>query len=240
MSDFIKINGTAIRTTGQYRRHVTSDEGDRVEELEIVVIIRGSMATRQFKHLLSAELLRIDIPMRDAWDSWEATLHAANAQSSGSDESSVHRFDLVLRETSASAARRRELELAAPAPEPEPKPVKPPLEPELDEASADLSTVQVKTDAKVWATALKQMKEPPGKHVAPEPPLTALELAGIEAVLTNLRLDAVIDLLEASGRIRRTDVDARFRRLVQKRFVSEATPVVGEKAAKRAERDLLG
>ena len=56
----------------------------------------------------------------------------------------------------------------------------------------------------------------------------------------NLRMDALIDVLEDSGRIRRSDVERVFTSLVEDRFVEDATPVVGEKIAKRAAKDLLG
>jgi hypothetical protein len=218
---------------------VSGDDGMPVEELEVVVISRGSMASRQFKHLLATDPVRIDLQTKGGWETWQASLHAANAASSGGGESAVHRFDLVFRETPESAARRAAEHAHDPV-EPEPPPVskaKPRADEDLPE---DISEITVRSDSSVWATALKQMQTPHGRIAPPEPPLTPTELAGIEAVLTNLRLDAVIDLLEASGRIRRSDVETRFQRLVKKRFVSEAAPVVGEKAAKRAERDLLG
>ncbi|HKG25161.1 MAG TPA: hypothetical protein VKB09_05890, partial [Thermomicrobiales bacterium] len=104
-----------------------------------------------------------------------------------------------------------------------------------------LAAVKVGGDASVWATALRQMTSPGSSRPAPppEPPLETPELAGAEAVLVGLRLEALIEQLTAVGIVRRSSVDASFMRLVQQRFVAEATPVIGEKAAQRAAKSAL-
>src|SRR3954471_5817895 len=104
MVDFIKINGTAVRTTGFYHRIIT-DEGDVPRtEVEIIVIIRGSMAVRSFKQLLSAPVLTVDSPIGKNWERYEAKIEHASVASSGDGEAAAYRFDLNLRETPESAA----------------------------------------------------------------------------------------------------------------------------------------
>jgi hypothetical protein len=104
----------------------------------------------------------------------------------------------------------------------------------------DRSWDKLSSDQSTWMNALKQMKDPDAlKPVVPEPPLTAAELGGIEAVLVGLRLEALIAVLEDSGVIQRADIDEVFHQLVMERFINEASPVVGEKAARRAVKELI-
>lgn len=241
MSDFIKLNGTAVRTTGFYRRSIPQTDGPPLAELELVIIIRGTMANRSLKQLLSVEPIQVDLPKGETVESFPATIEHVAVGSSGSGEAAAYRFDLTLRETPESAVLRaaeRAAHEETPAPERIVKAAQ-----AFDESTLDLeiSHVKVAGDSATWATAIKQMTAEPGaRREVPEPSLTATERTGIEAILVNLRMDALIDTLEAAGRLRRTDVDRAFLGLVKQRFVSEATPVVGERAAKRAERDLLG
>jgi hypothetical protein len=244
MPDFTKLNGTAVRTTGFYQRAIEQESGPPLAELEFVIIVRGSMANRSLKQLLSQEPVHVDLPKGTGSEQFIANIESVQVASSGTGESAAFRYDLVLRETPESAARR-----AAEAPASTPVVPKTTHIERTSEAYDDdpagplnLSDVKVGGDSAVWATALKQLQTPPGARPAapPEPPLTSVELAGIEAVLTNLRLDALLDLLEIRGIMRRADVEGHFMKLVAERFVAEATPVVGQKAAKRAERDLLG
>lgn len=244
MPDFMKLNGTAVRTTGMYRRAIDQPGGPPLAELELVVIIRGSMANRSLKQLLSHEPVQIDLPKGEEWERFVANIQDVQVASSGTGESAAYRYDLTLRETPESAAKRA-LETVANEPAvSKTAHIVRETEPYDDDPTGplDLSGVQVSGDTAVWATALKQLKTPHGARpeAPPEPPLTPVELAGIEAVLTNLRLDAMIDLLEIRGIMQRADIEAHFTKLVTDRFVTEATPVVGEKAAKRAQKDLLG
>jgi hypothetical protein len=244
MPDFAKLNGTAVRTTALYQRVIEQASGPPLAELEFVIIVRGSMANRSLKQLLSQEPVHVDLPKGTGSEQFVAKIESVQVASSGTGESAAYRYDLVLRETPKSAARRT-AEAAANTPV-VPKTAHIVRETEVvdDDPSGplDLSDVKVSGDSAVWATALKQLQTSPGARPAapPEPPLTSVELAGIEAVLTNLRLDALLDLLEIRGIMQRADVESHFMKLVAERFVSEATPVVGEKAAKRAQRDLLG
>lgn len=240
--DFIRINGTALRVTNIYQRTVPQDDGPPSREIELVIILRGSMAHRSFLALLASPQLRVDIPAGsgDGWVSFDADIVTAYTSSSGEGEAAAHRHDIVLRETPASAERYA-AEQAALQPVPSPAAGTPPPEPapEADEdpfAPIDLSAVKVAGTPTVWATALRQLTSPQSSRPSapPEPPLETPELAGAEAVLVGLRLEALIEQLVAVGIVRRSSVDASFQRLVQQRFVAEATPVVGEKAAKRA------
>ena len=248
MSDLTKLNGTAVRTTGAYHRVIEQPDGPPLAEVELVVIIRGSMANRALKQLLSQEPIHVDVPKGSRAEVFFASLENVQVASSGSGESAAFRYDLTLRETPESAARRAAERAANPEPvavAAAPVRVAETEYPETDDdpsAPLDLSRVKVAGDSNVWATALKQLKEPQRGRVAapPEPPLGPVELAGIEAILVSLRVDAMIDLLEIKGLLSRDDIEGHFMKLVQTRFVAEATPVVGEKAAKRAERDLFG
>jgi hypothetical protein len=243
MPDFIKINGTAVRTTGFYRRVITNEGKASQVEVELVVIIRGSMAIRSFKQLLSSPSLVVDSPHGTKWERFAATVENAQVASSGEGEAAAYRFDLNLRETPESAAKReaeREQEPEEPAAKPPTFIVKPSEYEEDLNAPADLSAVTLSTSSASWGAAVQQLKRGGRPEPPPEPPLTQVERAGIEAVLVNLRMDALIEQLEAIGMLKPGAVDAVFTRLVQKRFVTDATPLVGEKIAKRAERDLLG
>lgn len=243
MVDFIKVNGTAVRTTGFYRRLIPREDGAPLVELEIVVIVRGSIPNRSFKQLLAAPSLVIDSPHGQEWERFDATIEQASVASSGSGEAAAFRYDLTFRETPESADRRARNRPAEPAAAPAPPPPKIAAARSDDvDTGLDISDVQVTTDTAVWETALRQLKtaksgrpEPP-----PEPPLTPTERTGIEAILVNLRMDALIEQLEAAGLLRPDAVEDAFTRLVKERFVAEATPVVGAQVAKRAERELLG
>jgi hypothetical protein len=111
-----------------------------------------------------------------------------------------------------------------------------------DETASDVAEVTVPGNPSVWAAALRQLRMPAGGRIAspPEPPLTTEELAGAEAVLVGLRLEALLEQLAAAGLIRRSVVESNFMRLVRERFMQEATPVIGERAARRIVRDVTG
>lgn len=242
--DFLKLNGTPVRVTSVFQRTVEQPDGPPLRELELVVIVRGTMAHRSLLALIAKEPIRVDIPSNTHWITLEATVAAAHHTASGTGEAAAHRHDITLRETQESAERHAAEQAAQAAEavpeagaESEPKPA---AGAEDVDAVADLSEVRVAGDATVWATALRQLQTPPGARSAPtESPLTPTELAGVEAVLVGLRLEALIEQLTATGLVRRSAVESNFRRLVQERFVAEATPVVGEHAAKRAMRELL-
>lgn len=245
MIDFVKINGAAVRPSSIRRQKTTHPEAGTVEEIDLAVILRGTMADRQFRQVMTREPLRLEIPNGTAYEVLEVTIADVYHSSSGSGEAAAHRYDLKLRETPASAERRAADAPAPSSPSPAPKPAKPPApEPEDDsdpDAPLDLSQVQIGTSDAAWATAIRRLKTPPAAKPSgpPEPPLTAAELAGVEAVLVGLRQEALLEALEAAGLIRRSAVDDRFLRLIGERFVAEATPIVGEAAARRAAKGLV-
>lgn len=237
--EFVMFNGTAVKLNSFYLREIPQDDGPALAEMEFVILVRGAMAHRSFLALLSPTPIRIDVPNQvgSGWTAYETEIVSSFASSSGPGEAAAHRQDITLRETPTSAARRASAEAETPAIATTPPPARAP-EPEIDEdpyAPVDLSAVKVGGNSAVWATALRQMTTPgSSKPEPPEPPLETPELAGAEAVLVGLRLEALIEQLTAAGFIRRSSVDASFLRLVQARFVNEATPVIGPKAAKQA------
>jgi hypothetical protein len=242
--DFVRINGTAVRITNVHQRIVPQDDGLPLQEIELGVILRGTMAHRSFLALLAPIQIRIDIPDRSGagWVTYETEIVTAYTSASGTGEAAAHRHDVVLRETPVSATRRAAEQTAQqPELDAEPEPASTPEGDEDPDAPVDLSAVRVGGNATVWATALRQMTAPgPYRPApAPEPPLETAELAGAEAVLVGLRLEALIEQLAAVGVIRRSSVDASFMRLVQQRFVAEATPVIGPNAAKRAAKTAM-
>ena len=169
---------------------------------------------------------------------------SATQVSSGDALDAAYRHDVILRETTASAERRAE-EQAAAAAAPEPETA---LEDEAElgaEATGDIESVRISAPALTWGAALRQLTEPRGDTAATEPerpakePLTTAELAGVEAVLVGLRLEALVEALDRSGAIRRSQVDDAFLRLIEERFVTEATPVVGDAVAPRVVKELL-
>jgi hypothetical protein len=240
--DFIKMNGAAVRLTGIHQRTIPQDDGPPLQEFELVVILRGTVAQRGFVALLANGVARIDVPEKSGagWTTYDTEIVNTYHSSSGGGEGAVHRHDITLRETPESAARRA-AEQPEPPEEPAPKAKPAPTtEPEPDDdpyGPLDLSQIKVGGGAQVWATALRQMTAPTATSrpaAPPEPPLETAELAGAEAVLVGLRLEALIEQLVAAGMVRRSNVDASFMRLVQQRFLADATPVIGAKAAKRA------
>lgn len=253
--EFIRINGTAVRLTGFHQRTVEQVEGPPLRELELVVIVRGTLAHRSLLELIAQNRFVVDLPSGSdgsQWTSFEATLAGAYHQSSGVGEAAAHRHDIRLRETPESASRHHAAtapsDQAAPGEGEEPaggaerdQPNDEAARPD-DETGGDEAEVTVPGNPSVWAAALRQLRMPAGGRIAspPEPPLTTEELAGAEAVLVGLRLEALLEQLAAAGLIRRSVVESNFMRLVRERFVQEATPVIGERAARRIVRDVTG
>jgi hypothetical protein len=237
--DFIRINGTPVKTSSAYVRMIEQPDGPSLTELEIVVIVRGTMAHRSLLQLLAREPMRIDIPTGESWNSFMAVVGRATHASSGAGEAAAYRHDIALRETPESA-QRRQAETAAtsdPAvPEPPPAAAAEP-ESEEEDAPADLSDVSVSANAAAWRTAIEQLRPPDRTASPPELPLTTEQLAGIETVLVNLRMEALIEQLAGAGLIRRSALEEHFSRLVRERLVAEASPIVGESVARRALRE---
>jgi hypothetical protein len=244
MIDFIKMNGVAVRTNSFNRR--TEMEGDGIARDHVIVsiIVRGSIQHRSLSELLNQSPMRLEIPNGATMDLLEVEVISNTHVSTGLGEAAAFRHDVEMRETDASAVRRTTQVAANQAMRARLQPVEAvqhaPVEEEPLDDRLDRSWDKLSSDQSTWMNALKQMKDPDAlKPVVPEPPLTAAELGGIEAVLVGLRLEALIAVLEDSGVIQRADIDEVFHQLVMERFINEASPVVGEKAARRAVKELI-
>jgi hypothetical protein len=101
--EFIKINGQAVRLTRFYRRTVEGGQGVALDEIELVVMLRGRTVQRSFQDLLRAPRFLIEIP---GADSLQMVLGSASLQTSGTGEAAIHRYDIVFREVPESAALR--------------------------------------------------------------------------------------------------------------------------------------
>lgn len=230
MTEFVKINGQAIRVTRFYRRTVTPEpSGTPVDEIELVVMLRGRTVQRAFQELLRQPAFHVEIP---DMDSLMMGLESASMLTSGTGEAAAHRYDVTFRETEASAARRAPDDVAVPEEQPSPA-AKPADEAEdaPEEREIDWDEASV-----AWAKALRDKSAAAASPAPPDEPLTPAELAGAEAVLVGLRLDALITTLEQASIVQRDTIDTAFVALVAERFESEATPVIGEDAARRAAR----
>jgi len=108
MMDFIKINGTAVRLTSFYQRAIPQDDGPPLKEVELVILLRGTMANRSFLALLGRDQVRLEIPDPSAsgWTICDTELVSSYQSSSDAGEAAAHRHDVTLRETPASAERR--------------------------------------------------------------------------------------------------------------------------------------
>lgn len=242
MTEFITINGQAVRVTRFYRRTVNSEpDGVPVDEIELVVMLRGRTVQRAFQELLRRPMFHVEVPDEDVL---EMSLGSASLQTSGTGEAAAHRYDVTFRETTESAARRKPASVARPA---EPASAPPANEPEdaddadeVQDASAGESEIDWNAASAAWAAALQQRSSEASEPRAPqEARLSVTELAGVEAVLVGLRLEALIDALEGAGVVQRRVVEEGFMALVADRFVTEATPVVGADAAQRAAKAVL-
>ena len=233
----VQINGVPIRIHGSYDREVQDESGQTVAEMEVVVIIRGRMPNKQFMQLISREQVRIDYEEGRTAIMMMTRVANHSAVASGSGEAMVYRHDILFQEFPESYQRRQAERDAAPpaveAPRPSPRPAIREREP-----VEEISQVTTATDPSSWGDAIRQLKSDTPRPRAYEEPLTTLELTAIETVLINLRMEAMIEQLEAAGVIPQGAVDAGFRALLEERFLAEATPLVGERAAHLAAREM--
>jgi hypothetical protein len=236
--DSIWINGVEIRLHGSFEREVVDDSGATVAELEAVVIVRGRMPNKQFMQLIARDQVQLDLENGGQAETMQTRIGNHSAVATGNGEGTIYRHDILFRELPESYKRRQaERAAAAPAPEaPRPSPRTSTAEPEPVDTLSELFS---SANTAAWGTALQQMKGGSPKSLVVEEPLTLPELAAIETVLINLRVEALIDQLEGAGLLRRGAVDERFHVLLEQRFVAEAIPLVGEKTARRAARDVL-
>jgi hypothetical protein len=245
MIDFIKLNGVAVRTSAFHRRTEKEANGLNRDYIAASVIVRGAMQHRSLSQLLTQQPMKLEIPNGAVMTHLEVEVFNATHVSTGVGETAAFRHDIQFRETDASATQRTAIavaEMAARKQREEAARARRPsvVEEEPQDDRLDSSWGKLSTDQSTWMNALKQMKDPEAmRPVVPEPPLTAAELGGIEAVLVGLRLEALITALEEAGVVQRGDIDDLFHQLVMERFINEAAPVVGEKAARRASREVI-
>lgn len=234
--DVIHINGLPIRLQGCFDRVVQDASGQTVAEKEVAIIIRGGMANKQFIQLISKDKVRLDFEDGPRSVSMIARIMNHSAVVSGEGEGAINRHDLTFREDPESYQRRM-AERAAEAPIAVAAPVRKtsaPAAPVIE----DISQVTIGTSVSQWGDALRQLKSDAPRPRVTEMPLTQIELTAVDSVLTNLRIDALIEQLDAAGIVRREAVDERFRALIESRFVAEAIPLVGEAIARRALREM--
>ena len=234
----LQINGAPVRIHGSYDREVQDDSGQTVAEMEVVVIIRGRLPNKQFMQQISLNQVRLDY--EEGQSSIAMMTHVVNhsAVASGDGEGTVYRHDITFREFPESYQRRAAERAAKTVIEAEPPRRALRDLARTDDSVQEISDVRTAADPSVWAEAIMQLKGNAPRPKAPEEPMTVAELGAIETVLTNLRMEALIQQLEARGVLPRGAVDATFRALLEKRFVIDATPLVGERVAQRAAREL--
>jgi hypothetical protein len=233
------INGVPTRIHGSFERTIQNEAGQTVAEMEAVVIVRGRLPNKQFQQLISRETVQLDYQDGQTQVMMVTRVVNHTAVASGEGEGTVYRHDITFRELPESYQRRMAKEaseaaaraLAAPRPSPrvasqEPEPV------------GDISDVTTATDPSNWGDAIRQLRGSMPKPQAPEEPLTMPELAGIETVLVNLRLEALIHVLESTGFIPHGAAEIQFRELLEERFFEDASQIVGERVAQRALREM--
>ena len=228
----VRINGAAVSVHSSYRRDVRDTNGGELAEYELVVMIRGRMPNKQFIQHMSNEWVRFEVLEKDGVGTYFMWVTNHTSAASGQGEATIYRHDISLREDPEGAKQRLAM-IAQQAPVAEPVAVRAAPVAVLDEPG-EIKDVQVTSNAAIWGDAIRQMKGEPLVAKRDEVPLTPQELLSIEIVLTNLRIDALLDQMEGAGLLRKSAVTARFRALVEDRFVDEATPLIGEKAARRA------
>jgi hypothetical protein len=235
----IQINGAPTRIHGSFDREVQDERGQTTGEMEVVAIIRGRLPNKQFMQLISQETVRLDY--QDGQTAVTMITRVANhsAVASGAGEGTVYRHDITFRELPESFQRRAAERAivaaakAAEAPRPSPR-----VAVQEQESIGEISDVTTATDPSNWGDAIRQLRGSMPKPQAPEEPLTVPELAGIETVLINLRLEALIHVLESSGVIPRGAAEIQFRELLEERFFEDASQIVGQRVAQRALREM--
>jgi len=201
------------------------------------VIVRGRLPNKQFMQLIARDGVQLDLENGGQLETMQTRIGNHASVAIGDGEGTIYRHDILFRELPESY-RRRLAERAAVAPPeaPRPSPRTATVEPEPVDTLAQLFS---SSNAASMGTALQQMKGGSTKPAPYEEPLTLPELAAIETVLINIRVEALIDALEAAGLVPIGAIDEHFHDLLESRFVAEAIPLVGEKVARRAARDML-
>src|SRR3954468_7554556 len=202
MIDFVKLNGVAVRTSAFHRRTEKESNGLNRDYIAASVIVRGAMQHRSLSQLLTQQPMHLEIPNGSQMIYLEVEVFNATHVSTGVGETAAYRHDIQFRETDASATQRTAIsvaEMAARKQREELQRARRPAvaEEEPPDDKLESSWNKISSDQSTWMNAIKQMKDPEAlRPVVPEPPLTPAELAGIEAVLVGLRLEALITALE--------------------------------------------
>ena len=234
--DILQINGVPVRVHSTYDREVADRNGQMVAEMEVSIMLRGRMPNNQFIMLTSTDAARLDFADGPRSVTMFTRIVNRTSVASGEGEGAMYRHDLTFRELPESW-QRRQVERAAEAPAVTEAPVVRKTAPPAPAPIEDISQVKIGTSVAQWGDAIRQLKSDVPRPRVAEEPMSQAELTAVETVLTNLRIDALLDQLEAAGVMRRGPVDERFRVLVTQRFVAEAIPLVGEKVARRAARE---
>ena len=246
----ITIHGAPVQVQSFFRRDIAGEGGLVMLEVELTVMVQGRLPNRNFIQLTTQEPLRIGLPITGGEQVLFGMVADHQSINSGSGEGAVYRHDLTIREVPESATRRAAhasaAAAAAEAENPTPR-IAAAVDEDADEdepaatGGGAAQHLAVKSQPSVWGSAIAQMRNPTAARATlQDQPLAFAEMAGVEAVLVNLRVEALIEQLRAAGLVSRTAVDHSFQRLIRDRFLRDATPVVGEHAAKRAARQLTG
>lgn len=229
----MRINGAQVAVHGHFRRESRDAAGNELIEYELTVMIRGRMPNKQFVQHMSNDRVRLELIEGTKPATYFMWITNHTSAAGGSGEATVYRHDISLREDPEGAKQRRAL-LAQTEPKPEPVAIAAPIPVSRIDESSEISDVRLATSAASWGDAIRQMKGETITVKAREDRLSLQELLAVEIVLTNLRIDAMIDQMEGAGILRRSSVNARFKALIEDRFVEDVTHLVGEKAAKLA------
>ena len=174
MADFVRMNRQAVRQTGLSRRTIRQTDGPPLEEVELVVILRGGMAHRAFLALIEGGDIAFEIPEVIRL---RTTVTASTWSSSGSGDAASFRHELTLRETAASAearaaeGRAAALRAEAEADDEAVEAVGPEDVDSHPTGPADFSHVGIGGGGAGWATALRPMTGRDETKTAPEAPL---------------------------------------------------------------------
>jgi hypothetical protein len=204
----ILINRVPVKVHSTYEREVVNEAGHTVGEMEAAIIVRGRMPNNQFQQLITSGRLTIEYMDGPRRITMAVTVAEHGVATSGDGEGAVYRHDLRFRETTESYRRRLEEHGILPKVADDSRAEQ--MAAVKERASQPAGETRLtSTDPAMWGDAIRQMRGEPTRAVAPEPPLTQTDLVGVETVLVNLRVDALIEQLEAVGLIEPGAVRAR-------------------------------
>lgn len=207
MVEYVKLNGTPIRVTGLYRQTIEPGEGAALEEIELVVVLRGEATHRAFLDLLERPPIHLDIPDERAF---AAALVSSTWTESGEGDASAYRHDLTLREQPPSEATAMQTD--------------DPVVTVEEAALADDEAGEVPLEAVA--------SEPLPSTPAPDSPSQPKDSTD-PLVRLGLRLEALIEALARAGVVELAEVDAAYARLTAGQSAAGATGAVADPKAVR-------